>query len=449
MKAGSLRLRLLLAAGAAIAVALVLAGIGLVLLFERHVERRIGAELGTYLNQMAAGIVFSADGRFELQSALADPRFEKIFSGLYWQVFDETTDSLARSRSLWDTTLDLPEDKPPIGAIHIHNIPGPQGSQLLLHERRLAFAGPSGERVLRLAVAIDRAAVAALTADFAWDVALSLFILFAVLIAAAWAQVNVGLRPLAAIQQGLAGIRDGKSDRLNTDVPSEISPLVSEVNSLLDEQEKAMHRARDRAADLAHGFKTPLTALLADAKRLRHKGEQEIADEIEQTAKVMRGHIERELTRARMLNTGKTPTVDAGAVIRSLVNTLIRTPQGEHLNIETDIGNGISVRADRDDLNEVLGNLIENAVRHAKTTVHVRALGERATVRFVVEDDGPGIPDGKLGKVLRRGQRLDRAPLGAGLGLGIVSDILDHYGQTATLERSALGGLKASFRMRA
>lgn len=445
MKAGSLRLRLLMASTAAIAVALAFAGIGLVLLFERHVERRIGAELDTYLNQMAARVVFSADGSFELQGTLADPRFDKIFSGLYWQIADETANSLTRSRSLWDTKLDLPGDMPAVGAIHVHDVPGPQDSQVLLHERRLAFDTPDGERILRLAVAIDRADVDALIADFAWDVAWSLLLLFAVLIAAAWAQVNVGLRPLAAIREGLAGIRDGRTDRLQIDVPSEIAPLVSEVNSLLDAQEKSMQRASDRAADLAHGFKTPLTALLADAKRLRKKGQAEIAEEIEQTAQTMRGHIERELTRSRMRNVGKTPPVEAGPVIAALVETLKRTPQGEALNFETEIEPHIAVRADRDDLNEVLGNLLENAVRHAGSKVRVRAAMGAALVRFDVEDDGPGISDKEIGKAVRRGQRLDRAPLGAGLGLAIVSDILDHYNQTLTLERSDLGGLKASF----
>lgn len=447
MKTGSLRLRLLLASTAAVAVALAIAGIGLVLLFERHVERRIGVELDTYLNQMAARVVLNEDGSFALQGTLADPRFDKIFSGLYWQIADETTNSYARSRSLWDTKLDPPQDMPAVGVIHIHDIPGPQDSQLLLHERRLAFAAPPGERILRLAVAIDRADVNAITIDFAWDVGLSLLLLFAVLIAAAWAQVNLGLRPLNVIREGLAGISDGKTDRLLIDVPGEIAPLVSEVNSLLEAQEKSMRRARDRAADLAHGFKTPLTALLADAKRLRKKGQFKIASEIEQTAETMRGHIERELTRSRMRNVSKTHPIKAGPVIQSLVETLKRTPEGEPLSFETEIKADVCVRADRDDLNEVLGNLLENAVRHAKKMVRVSAVNDGTVVKFSVEDDGPGISDDQIGKVLRRGQRLDQAPLSAGLGLAIVSDILNHYGQSLTFERSDLGGLKASFTM--
>lgn len=445
MKTGSLRLRLLVVSASAIAIALVIAGLGLVLLFERHVERRIGAELDTYLNQMAARVAFAEDGTFALRGALADPRFDRIFSGLYWQIEDEAANAYARSRSLWDTKLALPDDMPGVGSIHVHDIAGPQDSLLLSHERRLAFAAPTGEKILRLVVAIDRADVDTLTEDFARDVGLSLLLLFGVLIAAAWTQVNVGLRPLDAIRKGLAGIRGGKTDRLDINVPGEIEPLVSEVNNLLDAQEKTMQRARDRAADLAHGFKTPLTALLADAKRLRGKGQAEIAREIEQTAQTMRGHIERELTRSRMRNVGKTTPVEVGPVIEALVETLKRTPHGETLNFESQIVVGVCAGADRDDLNEILGNLLENAVRHANKTIRVRVVNAGSAVRFVVEDDGPGLSDQEIGKVLRRGQRLDRSPHGDGLGLAIVNDILDYYEMSLTLERSELGGLKASF----
>ncbi len=449
MMADSLRLRLLVASTAAVAVALVIAGIGLVHLFERHVERRIGTELDTYLNQMAARVVFNADGTFALRGTLADARFDKIFSGLYWQIADKTKDTYARSRSLWDTKLDLPQDMPTVGTIHVHNIPGPQSSRLLTHERRLAFAAPTGEKILRLAVAIDRADVDALTMDFARDAGLSLLLLFAILIVAAWAQVNVGLKPLNAIREGLAGIRDGKKDRLQIDVPSEIAPLVSEVNSLLNAQEKSIQRAHDRAADLAHGLKTPLTALLADAKRLRMNGQVEIAAEIEQTAQTMRGHIERDLTRSRVRNMSKTLAVEAGPIVTALIETLKRTPQGETLTFKIEIETDVSVKADRDDLNDVLGSLLENAVRHAKKTVRVCAKSSGLAVRFDVEDDGPGISDDEVGKVMRRGGRLDSAPLGAGLGLAIVKDILDHYGKGLVIGRSDLGGLKASFEMEA
>jgi signal transduction histidine kinase len=445
MKARSLRVRLLLVASAAILLALAIAGFGLVQLFERHVERRIGSELDTYLNQIASRIIFNADQTPRLDGKLADPRFDQVYSGLYWQITDEKLPTHIRSRSLWDTQLDLPVDMPPVGTIHIHDISGPQNAKLLIHERRLVFDTGKADKILRLAVAIDRAGIAALSTDFAADVTISLLILAAILILAAWIQVNVGLKPLSQIRHGLTNIREGKSNRLDVHVPSEIAPLAEEVNDLLAAQDKAIQKARDRAADLAHGFKTPLTALLADAKRLRDKGDNDTATEIERTATLMRGHIDRELTRSRIRNIKPLDAIEVGPALQGLIGTLKRTPQGETIKFTTNIKSDLTVSIEPDDLNEVLGNLLENAVRHAYKKVCVRAVQHNSLVRFDVEDDGPGIAEAQIKTVTSRGNRLDSSAMGAGLGLAIVSDVLDHYGQILTLERSKLGGLKVSF----
>ncbi len=447
MKARSLRVRLLLVASAAILLALAIAGIGLVQLFERHVERRIGSELDTYLNQIASRIIFNADQTPRLDGKLADPRFDQVYSGLYWQITDEKSATHTRSRSLWDTHLDLPVDTPSIGTIHIHDISGPQNANLLIHERRLVFDTGKGDKILRLAVAIDRADIAAMSTDFATDVTISLLILAVILILAAWIQVNVGLKPLKQIRHGLTDIREGKSNRLDVHVPSEIAPLAEEVNDLLAAQDKTMQRARDRAADLAHGFKTPLTALLGDAKRLRDKGDHETANEIERTATLMRGHIDRELTRSRIRNIRPPEAIEVGTALQGLIGTLKRTPQGETIKFTTNIKSGLAVSIESDDLNEILGNLLENAVRHANKKVRVHAIQHNSLVRFDVEDDGPGIAEAQLKAVTSRGNRLDSSGVGTGLGLAIVSDVLDHYGQKLTLGRSNLGGLKASFEL--
>ncbi|MDN2568124.1 ATP-binding protein [Aquibium sp. A9E412] len=445
MTGGSLRLRLLLAAAAAVVVALAVAGAGLVYLFERHLERRVGAELDTHLDQLAAGIAFGPDGAAVLQGALADPRFERVYGGLYWQVHDAARGATLRSRSLWDTRLALPDDRPPVGRVHVHDVAGPAESRLRVHERRLVFAAPDGERVLRLAVAVDRADIAALRAAFASDVALALLLLGAALLVAFGAQVEVGLRPLAAVRRGLARVRAGAAARLDVAGPREIAPLVDEVNALLAAQEDAMARARARAADLAHGFRTPLTALLADARRLRARGETAVADDIEQTASRMRGHIERELARARLSDPRGAPATPVAPLAEGLAATLRRTPAGERVAIMLDVAPQLAVRIERDDLGEVLGNLMENAVRHAAGRVRLAARRDGARIVFAVEDDGPGIAEGDRRAVLARGGRLDRSGSGAGLGLAIVGDVLAHYGGALTLDRSALGGLAARF----
>jgi signal transduction histidine kinase len=447
MTKGSLRLRLFLAATAAIGLALAIAGFGLVVLFERHVERRIGTELDTYLNQLASRVVFNPDGAFELQGKLADPRFEKVFSGLYWQVTDETGNATSRSRSLWDTRLGLPIDTPPVGEIHVHDIVGPENSPLLIHERRLSYGTPSGRRLLRLATAIDRTEVDALIADFAWDVTLSLGLLAAVLLLAAWVQVNIGLKPLGEIRKGLSAIRDGRTERLNVEVPVEIAPLANQVNKLLEARDHAIVRARERAADLAHGFKTPLMALLADAKKLRAKGEAAIAEEVEHTVKTMRGHVDRELSRTRVRSSAEARPIRPAGAVASIIKTLKRTPKGEQILFDQAIADALRVRVDGDDFNELMGNLLENAVQHARETVRIHAKKNGPLVLFEVEDDGPGISTREIKQVLRRGDRLDRSPHGAGLGLAIVTDVLEHYGQELDLGPSNLGGLKARFEL--
>ncbi|MGD9869030.1 MAG: sensor histidine kinase [Hyphomicrobiales bacterium] len=443
----SLRVRLLLAATAAVTLALAVAGTGLVILFERHVERRIGEELDTYLRQMAAGIVIAPDGTLSLPGGLADPRFEQPYSGLYWQAEEDGTSNVLRSRSLWDTRLDLPADTPPLGSVDVHDIPGPSGTTLHTHERRLAFPAASGEKVLRLAAAIDRADIAKLTSDFAGDVAIALVLLGAVLVLAAWMQVNIGLKPLAAVRRGVAAVRAGEASRLGTDVPAEIAPLAEEVNALLEAQEKTIRRARDRAADLAHGFKTPLTALIGDARRVREGGDAKTAGQIEATVRQMHGHIDRELARSRVRNLRGAPPARVALIVAGLAATLARTPRGEEIAIAAEVGEDVKVRAAPDDLNDILGNLLDNAVRHAGARVRLRARAEGERIAFEVEDDGPGIPDRLREAMTARGRRMDSSPAGAGLGLAIVSEVLEQYGETLSLGRSRLGGLKASFRL--
>ena len=155
MKGHSIKTRLLTSGAIAIIIALGITGFGLTYLFERHVERRIGAELDTYITQIASRLAFEPSGKPYLGDKLADPRFEKIYSGLYWQINNETANMAARSRSLWDTRLGLPDDIPDFGKVDVHQTAGPQQTVLLAHERRLRFKAANGEQIVRLVVAVD------------------------------------------------------------------------------------------------------------------------------------------------------------------------------------------------------------------------------------------------------------------------------------------------------
>ncbi len=445
MKSRSLRLRLLVSHFLAIFVVLGLTGLGLVVLFERHVERRAGVELNTYLNQIAAKLAFDDSGKAHLIDDPGDPRFDSVFSGLYWQVEDEGSGKIVRSRSLWDTRIGLPEDMPPIGDIEVHAATGPDNSILLVHERRLIFSTSERENTARIAVAVDRVELKSATSAFATEVALALCTLGTVLIISAWVQVSVGLRPLRTIQTAIAAIREGKASRLKADVPTEITPLVDEVNGLLAAQESALTKARERASDLAHGFKTPLTALKTDVGRLRDRGQERIAADIETTSRLMQRQIERELAKARIRDTNNTAEVGVLQIVQGLIRTLKRTPQAETKVITAELDADVVLRMDRDDLSDVLGNLLENAIKYARKTVIIRAKREGAMMQLIVEDDGAGVGDDLRNSITERGMRLDQSRTGSGLGLAIVTDVLDVYASELMLGRSRLGGLSVSF----
>jgi signal transduction histidine kinase len=439
-----LRLRLVAGGAVAIAIALVVAGVALTLLFERHVARTIADDLDIHLKQLLAGIEVNPENRIVVARPPADPRFSDPLSGLYWQIGDDR-DQLLRSRSLWDMTLSLPIDEPTPTEMHQHEIPGPSGARLLVAERQVRLTIGDRQVPVRVAVAVDLARLSAARTAFAIDLVLALGILGIVLAAATSIQVRLGLRPLDFLRRGVADIRSGQGRHLATEVPAEVRPLVDEVNALLDAREHDIARSRHRAADLAHALKTPLAALAADGDRLRNKGEPAIANDIEAAIDSMRRYVDRELARARlrggahMLVAVSTPVAP---LVRSLVATLSRTTAGTRINYEMAVAEDISVPFDRTDLAEVLGNLLENATRHARKRVRVVAQTSSGGMAVSIEDDGPGIEEHLRSAALARGTRLDERADGAGLGLAIVQDVLDAYGWRLSLGTSKLGGLR-------
>lgn len=444
MSPRSLRLRLAVTSALAICVALAAAGWVLVMLFERQLERRAGVELDRYLDRISAQVAFDETGALSADVALSDPRFEEIFGGLYWRLLDERTGDTARSRSLWDHALPPLEPAPPPGDVIEDMIAGPLDTTLLARERRLIVA-QDGERVIRVAAAIDRGEIDALRASYAWEVAASLAVLALFLATAAVVQAQIGLQPLQALRQGVAAIRTGRALRLDRPAPSEIEPLVDEINALLALRDDAARRARERATDLAHGFKTPLSSLQTDVERLRKNGQDAIAEDVELTLRLMRRQIDRELARARLRDHQRAPAIDPGPLLDGLARTLRRTPAGEAVEISLDIAPRLTVRAEIDDLADALGNLMENAVRHAAGRVRITARAAEAGAEFIVEDDGPGVPEEQCAAIIARGARLDQTGSGAGIGLAIVRDLLEHYDAALSLGRSELGGLRAGF----
>ncbi|MFZ5790218.1 MAG: sensor histidine kinase [Pseudomonadota bacterium] len=446
MTRNSLRLRLIAGGIAAILVALTVAGAGLTLLFERHVSRTMAADLDVHLKQLIAGIDVDPQGRLVMTCSPADPRFADPLSGLYWQVASDDGQIL-RSRSLWDTVLALPEDSPASGEVHLHETQGPAHAAVLTAERRIALTIGGRQIPVRLAVAVDLARLSAARGAFVRELALGLGLLAAVLAIATSIQVTLGLRPLDTLRRGIADIRQGRSGRLPPAAPVEVQPLVEEVNALLDSQEQEIERSRRRAADLAHGLKTPLAAIASDASRLHERGEHAVARDIEAVSEAMSRFVDRELARARvrgaMRRTADMSTA-LGPLVHSLIATVARTPAGTRVRFETRIDDNVALPFDRTDLAEVLGNLLDNAARHAASRVRVTATPGAGGPAVAIEDDGKGIAPMSRSAVLERGVRLDRRGGAAGLGLAIVLDVLEAYGWQLDLGTSDLGGLKAT-----
>ncbi|NKN34598.1 HAMP domain-containing histidine kinase [Marichromatium bheemlicum] len=439
----SLRARLWLGAAISIAIALVVAAAGLSRLFEAHVERRLGAELEVHLDQLVATLTLDPDGQPLLARSLPDPRFDVPLSGRYWQIDGVGTPGMLRSRSLWDAVIALPLDPLPPGQIHAHCLPGPDDQQLLVRERRISLHDADGvQQQARVAVAMTRAELIAARNAFTTDMLPYLLLMAVVLAVATLVQVHTGLAPLERVRLGVEAIRSGRAQRLAERYPDELQALIDELNALLDARARSLERARAWTADLAHGLKTPLSALVGDAERLRTRGEPALADDLEQLAETMRRRVDRELIRARVRSGGGPvqARAEVGAAVDALLRTLERTPVGRGIDWQVWIPPEVEVALTPDDLLELFGNLLENAAKWARTTVRIEVEdGERVSI--LVVDDGPGVAAEQCSRLGERGLRLDERKEGAGLGLAIVRDIVDAYGGGIDFECAEHQGL--------
>ncbi|MEW6631295.1 MAG: HAMP domain-containing sensor histidine kinase [Pseudomonadota bacterium] len=422
----SIRFRLWLAATVSILIALAIAGVGLRYLFELNVERRIVSELTVDLNELISATAYGADGHLSVQAPLTDPRFSIPLSGHYWQVEDVASGSLVRSRSLWDATLALVDGGGRGELRRIEELKGPGGELTIALARTITDADG---RSFRAIVAESHRSVEVSVREYVRDLALALIVLAVALMAAFFIQITVGLAPLENLRVAVRNVIAQQTARLDVAAPREVQPLADEINRLLDAQERALARARARATDLAHGLKTPLQVLSADIRVLRAKGEAGLADEIEKSAGAIRRHVERELARARLAPgvSGKA-SCQAREIAAGVIAVVSRTPGGKRLSFVVEIAEDLIAPVDEGDLSEILGNLVENAARFARSQVRVSASAAAGEVTIAVADDGPGIPDTDREAALSRGVQLDSKGGSSGLGLAIVSDIVEAYG---------------------
>lgn len=401
MTIGSLRLRVLLLAAVSIAVALTLAGTALILIFERHLERRVEQELRVRWDELAAAFAVDESGEPQVSRGLSDPRYQRPLSGAYWQVADASGPRL-RSRSLWDEVM--PPGPPGPDAVERE---GPSGAELYVLDREVTLGTGEGRRPFRLSVALDHAEINAQRDEFRLDVAMALAILGLVLFAGAVAQAGLGLRPLRGLREQLTAIHGGRTTRLSGRFPAEVAPLAADLNLLLEQQDRQVDRARQRAGDLAHGLKTPLTILAGEARRLEERGDRAGAALLREQVELMRGHVERELARARSRGArgSKGVLTPVRPVVKKLAGLLRRIDRGADLDWTIHVPAGTAVQMDAQDLGEVLGNLMDNARKWARGRITVSARQGPGAVIVTVADDGPGIPSGQAERLVMRGER--------------------------------------------
>jgi signal transduction histidine kinase len=428
----TLSFRLIASSVVWVAASLLATGLLLTTLFRDHIERHFDARLQDHLDDLVAASEVTPDGTLRLTWTPSDPRYNRPLSGWYWQI-RRGEEIVAHSESAWRERLEVLE----AARGQVQEFPGPEGRALrgLVENIRL----PRTSEPLRFVVAGPVSDVERDVQQFTLQLAITLSALGLGLVSAVLFQVRFGLRPLRTLQRVLSEIRAGTTDRLPETFPAEVQPVAKELNALLDHKAAAVERYRSQAANLAHALKNPLTVL---ANEIREIGGEKAELLKEQTAIVTK-HIQRHLSRARVAATGDLIGVRASveAAVEDLRFSMLRLYRNRDLGIRTSDTTGLWVRSDTQDLEEVLGNLIDNACKWARHTVLVRGCRSGARVHIAIEDDGPGIPPALREEVVAYGRRLDSRMPGSGLGLAIVKDIVELYGGSLALGESSLGGL--------
>jgi signal transduction histidine kinase len=440
LKRNALGLRLMGIAALTVAGSLILAGFALQSLFVINLERTVQADLDAALSRLVALIDPDRPAPF-IRMPLPDPRYETPLGGRYWQIVALDTGEQARSRSLFEQELDTPQV--PDGRTFRQS--GTGALHLILLSRLVTLEG----RHYRLTVGQDRDPIHQAGQQYGWDIAKLFALLAVVIVGAAWAQLQLALMPLSRLRSAVDAVRSGELGRLEGRYPSEIEPLVDEVNALLSEREALAQRGRRRASDLAHGLKTPLAALQAIAMRLRDKGEDEQASQIDELTLEMSTRVDYQMRlaslRPRSTDHRESSSLNT-AVLRTLA-VLRKTERGEELFWQAEFSDDLKVDIHRQDLMELVGTTLENACKWARTTVSVTGRREAGVALLLISDDGPGIAPELLDRLGSRGERLDETMPGTGLGLAIATEIIAINAGSLSFGTSGLGGLGVELRL--
>ena len=446
MRANSLAVRLFVSATAWAVIILVTTGVVLSSLYRQTVERAFDRRLGVYLRTIVADIAAPEEPGGKFPQSLGEPLFELPLSGWYWQVtqLDPGKHDVRSSRSLWDGGLPHLEDRGvpanPDGSREGY-VPGPEDQRLRLVERNIDL-GDEGHYLV--AVAGDAAEITEETRGFDQALVITFSILAMVLLITTMFQVRFGLAPLKRITGSLAAIRAGTAERLAEDFPDEIAPLARETNALIEANKEIVERARTHVGNLAHALKTPISVMVNEAAT---RGGDSFAEKVREQANIMRDQVARHLERARLAArlTVVSSITDVAPVVTALARTMEKIHHDRGIAIEVDADADARFRGERPDLEEMIGNLVDNACKWATSRVAVEVAREKSgqVLRIAVDDDGRGLSRSECEQVSHRGQRLDESKPGSGLGLSIVVELAHLYGGKLELGAAPIGGLRA------
>lgn len=440
MNIRSLRLRLMALALVWVVISLVAAALVLQYLFTINMERGARENMEAAMTRLAASIVVGAEPP-ALAEPMPDPRYATPLGGRYWQIEALESGAISRSRSMWDEDIAVPADFE--GVFHQT---APDNRQLILLTRQLRIDGPAGPEAYRVTVGEDYDPIHRATQAFLVDASQLLALLGVVILAAAYLLLRLGLGPVSRIRQAIEAVRHGETSRLEGTFPSELDSMVDEINGLLEVREVMSDRARARAADLAHGLKTPLAALHGIADRLRQTGNAHDADLLQDLSFEMSERVDYQLRLSvlRPRTGSDNASSSLNTTVLRTVAVLKKTSRGEDLHWIAQLGADYAVDIHRQDLMELVGVLMENASKWAASRVVVTSRREGPRAVLEICDDGPGISDDQSSRLGERGHRLDESLPGTGLGLSIAQEILALNGGSIAFGRADLGGLMVS-----
>src|ERR1700726_223089 len=459
MRANSLALRLFFSAATWTVVILLVTGIIMSSLYRAAVERAFDRRLGVYLRTLVADVASPDEANDKFPQSLGEPLFELPLSGWYWQVtrLDTPRPEVRSSRSLWDSSLPSLEALGVLASVagtREGYVKGPEDQKLRQVERNIDL-GEDGRFLVT--VAGDAAEIDDGTYDFDRILIGTFTVLAIVLLLITTFQVRFGLAPLNRISAGLAAIRSGAADRVEGQFPVEIAPLARETNALIAANREIVVRARTHVGNLAHALKTPLSVIVNEAAA---RGNDPLAHKVLEQTDIMRDQVARQLERGRLAarSTVVGTLIDVPPVVTALARSMEKLHRERDIAIAVDVPAHARFRGEEQDLEEMIGNLVDNACKWAQSRAAVEVVadrqgsdsakneagdgGDKSRVRIIVDDDGPGLSPAEREQVALRGARLDETKPGSGLGLSIVVELASLYGGVLTLGTAPIGGLR-------